>query len=121
MWTLVALLAASPPDMPWALAYSTYVARTCDGWEQRSGMIPLKDLPDPESFSIGRWSETGSSTRAYRRGLAAARKAHAGDAEFCQRPLRGAGREAANVERLLMRATPADPLITPTPRVGRAE
>ena len=110
MWTMLALLAAGPasdgPGIGWPLAYTGYVKRQCDGWDQRLDDIPLDALPGPESMTHGSWSETGSELRVYREGLAAARAAQAKDPRFCERPLQGAGVHAPEVERLLVRVPP---------------
>lgn len=110
IWTLLAMLAVGATPQPgkigWALAYSGYVMRNCDGWDQRLDHLPPSALPSPETLRDGVWSETGADTLAYRRGLAAAREARKADVRFCERPLRGAGDEAAAVDRLLVRIAP---------------
>lgn len=110
MFVILVILAAGgisgESRIGWALAYSGYVMRNCEGWDQRLDDVPLAELPSPQSLRDGSWSDAGADTRAYRQGLAAARSAQAADVRFCERPLRGAQDKAARVKELLVRATP---------------
>lgn len=105
---LVMLATGTPTERPpigWALAYSGYVVRHCEGWSQRLDGVPLDELPGPETLEQGDWSKDGPETKAYRKGWMSARRAQANYVKFCENPLRGVGSRTGQVERLLTRAT----------------